>query len=269
MEKRKLIKLQKIESKMLEEINTFCLINRINYSLAYGTLLGACRHGGPIPWDDDVDIAMSRNEYIKFIEKWKEKPIDGYYLDEMGPKTDSHINHTKIRKDGTILASKEEYDKNKHNGIWVDIFAIDKIPTNIKLRKKMLFWAKIRLVYTRDYPMLKGSKFEFILSKLMLSLPKTIKKKILIYADNYVQQYKDLEKDYELVSLAAPNVLYQFYDSDMMDEYKEIEYDGYKLTSIKYPEKMLATRYGDWKTLPPKEEQMCGHNPEILEFGDE
>ena len=59
-------------------------------------------------------IKSVANEYIKFIEKWKVKPIDGYYLDEMGPETGSHINHTKIRKDGTTLASSKEYKKNNY-----------------------------------------------------------------------------------------------------------------------------------------------------------
>lgn len=268
MNKDDLKKLQSVETLVLKRIHEFCIENKINYTLAYGTLLGACRHGGPIPWDDDVDIAMTRNEYNTFLNNWKKNSIIGYYLDEMGPETDSHINHTKIRKDGTILSSKEEYDQNKHNGIWVDVFVIDKIPTDVKLRKKMLFWAKIRLIYTRDHPMFKGRKIEFFISKMMISLPKKIKKKILIYADNYVQQYKDLKKDYELVNLAAPSLLYQYYESNMMDEYKIIEYDSLKLMSIKYPEKMLVTRYGDWKKLPPKEEQVCGHNPEILDFGE-
>lgn len=269
MNRCELKKLQKIETSILLDINYFCSKNQIKYTLAYGTLLGACRHNGPIPWDDDVDIALTRNEYIKFINAWKKHPVDGYYLDEMAPNGNSHINHTKIRKNGTILASKKEYTKQKHSGIWVDVFVIDKIPYNFKLRSRMLFWAKIRLVYTREYPMTKGSKLQKFVSKLMLFLPKVIRRKILIYADNYVQRYKDLKKDYQLVSLAAPDVLYQFYDGDMMDEYKEIEYDSTKLMSIKYPEKMLVTRYGNWKILPSKEEQVCGHNPEIVEFGDE
>lgn len=120
-------KIQRTELEILIAIDIFCRDYNIMYSLYGGTAIGAIRHKGFIPWDDDIDIAMTRSEYNKFCNQWLKTPINGYYLETV--LTDPHcsICHAKVRKDGTILLSEGEIESVGHHGIWVDIFPFDKV----------------------------------------------------------------------------------------------------------------------------------------------
>lgn len=259
-------KLQQVETELITELDIFCKENQINYSLGYGTLLGAVRHHGPIPWDDDVDIIMTRADYDRFVSCWETNPIKGYYLQPIGKEGGSSINHAKLRKDGTILSSKKGYKENQHNGIWIDLFPLDKIPTNRIQRAIMLFWAKVRIVYTRNYVANNKGKAAYILSKCMLALPEHLKKKLKAYAEDYILKYNDLTDKYEYVNFAAPFLLKHFFPSETFDEYVKVEYEGYKFSAVKIYDKILKVKYGDYMKLPPEEQRICKHNPEIVVF---
>ena len=96
-----------VELEILTQIDTFCRNNGLKYSLAYGTLLGAVRHGGFIPWDDDIDIIMPRKDYEYLIANWD---IPGYIVQNKKTNDDFSQNFTKIRKDNTAYV-QEEYEK--------------------------------------------------------------------------------------------------------------------------------------------------------------
>lgn len=118
----------------MKVIHNICEKNNINYFIEAGTLLGAVRHKGFIPWDDDADVAMFREDYEKFLEIAPEElPHDLFLQTE---KTDAAYNHLtspcKIRCNDTITLSVA-YSKNVHNGIWVDVFPIDNLPVNTEV----------------------------------------------------------------------------------------------------------------------------------------
>lgn len=112
---------QKAETEILIEVDKFCKKNKLRYSLGFGTLLGAVRHKGFIPWDDDIDIWMPREDYKKFIAEWMKNPIDGYILSNTDTNIDFTQNFTKIRKDNTTFFQSEDADKTYHKGIFIDI----------------------------------------------------------------------------------------------------------------------------------------------------
>lgn len=261
-----LSQLQSVETNMLADIDQFCTENKIEYTLGYGTLLGAVRHGGPIPWDDDVDICMTRLNYEKFIKLWKESNNQDYYLQEEGPHTLSDINHAKIRKNHTLLATDNEMKESGHHGIWIDVFAMDKIPNDKKLRKKLLFWAKIRLVYTRNYPLTRNGKILEIISKIMLAVPKPVKRLLRNYSEEYVVKYKELDKNYNIICLAAPALLKEFYPENIMDYFIDMNYLEHKFKVVADYDKMLTIRYGNYMKYPPIEKQVCTHNPTYIQL---
>ena len=94
-------KLQLTQLEILKEVDDFCSKNNIRYSIAYGTILGAVRHGGFIPWDDDLDICMPRADYDKFISLWKD--TDAYSLQNRDTNLDFTQSFTKIRKRNTVI----------------------------------------------------------------------------------------------------------------------------------------------------------------------
>ena len=262
-------KLQLFERDMLCVVDKFCKENGIKYSLYAGTALGAVRHGGFIPWDDDIDICMERSEYQRFLKLWREKGVEGYSLRGTDlPDYEEH-NHSKILKDGTLLCSKAELEKDYHHGIWIDIFPIDKVPTDKRLRKKVFFSQKVRLVYTRTHAFEKGGKFLKILSKMLKLIPRKSQLKIRNRHEKKILKYNNiLTENYDLMSLSCPEGMRIFYPPNMLDEFTTIKFEDKEFSITTEWDKMLKANFGDYMKLPPEEQRICKHNPEILDFGE-
>ncbi len=269
MKDESLLKLQAAMTDILSVVDGFCRENGIPYSLAYGTALGAVRHGGFIPWDDDVDVFMFRDDYEKFIGLWRERAPEGYSMLASGDEGSIFL-HTKIFKDNTVLASDpSDLEKPGHHGFWIDIFPFDKAPTDKKLKKKFMFKAKLRLVYTRDHPFKSGhNKLLELLSRLMLALPKKTKRKIKNKCDAYCLKYRDMSDGYEWTDISAPESLNCFYPP-AIEKLGEIDFGGKRFFISEDTDVLLTNMFGDYMTPPPEEERVCRHDPQILIFGDE
>ena len=143
-------KLQLTMLEMLMLVDKICKENDIQYSLCSGTLLGAVRHKGFIPWDDDLDIRMTRENYDKFLEVWDKLQPEGYLLQnkENSPRFPSSFS--KIRKCHTTFLQFESERGAHHTGIFVDIFPLDRIPRN-RIKKCIFYISCLKYqIYTRD-----------------------------------------------------------------------------------------------------------------------
>ncbi len=108
----------------------FCDNNDIPFMLAYGTLLGAVRHKGFIPWDDDVDIMMTREAYNKFLNVWKNNKHPYYKFLSIETDPDYFAPLAKLYDDRTLLIQEYGQIEKKKYGIYIDVFVIDKLPDN-------------------------------------------------------------------------------------------------------------------------------------------
>lgn len=262
-------KLQLTELEILVKVDEFCKKHNIKYSLYAGTALGAIRHGGFIPWDDDIDIYMERNEYNRFLDLWEKEQIDGFTLEGTNKPDYTLLNHSKIRKNGTILASNEEMKRDTHHGIWLDIFPMDKVPLEKKKRKSFIFKAKLRMVYTRGFPFTKGSAFLKLVSKILLIPSRKTQLKIRNKLEKQIiDGYKDLDSGYEYMSLAASENFNMFFPSHCVEELSTITFEGKEFPVSKNLDEFLTLMYGDYMQLPKEEDRICKHNPEVLDFGE-
>ena len=116
---------KKFELDILLEIDSFCKKNNLRYFLAYGTLIGAIRHKGFIPWDDDIDIGMMRKDYDLFIKYASEELDSKYYLDCYETNKNCYLPFAKVRKNNTIFDEEENHHLNNHKGIYVDVIPIE------------------------------------------------------------------------------------------------------------------------------------------------
>ncbi len=265
MDNQILSKLQRCETEILCVFDKFCQTHRLKYSLYAGTALGAVRHQGFIPWDDDIDVCMSRENYDRFILLWKNETPTGYYLQD--PSDDSStINHAKIRKDHTILASKKDLNTPGHHGIWIDIFPIDKVPQDKMQRKILLLVAKIRLVYTRGYSIDNRGALLKIISRCMLLFPRKIQIAIRKKCDNYVKRYRRISENFDLMSLSSPEALGIVFPSEMLNQTHVVQFETHMFQLTDMYDVMLGLSFGDYMKLPPEEERICKHTPEIIEF---
>lgn len=123
MEKIKLKQAQKIMISMLKEIDIICRKHNINYWIESGTLLGAIRHNGFIPWDDDIDIGMIREDYIKFLNICKEELSDDLFVQNFNTEENIEFQWSKIKHKYSKII--EERNCRCHQGLFIDIFQYD------------------------------------------------------------------------------------------------------------------------------------------------
>ena len=110
---------------ILKEIDRICKQNGILYWMEGGSMLGAVRHHGFIPWDDDLDIAMFRDDYNRFLEIASKELKENYFLQTHQTDPEYPLFYAKVRKNNTFIDERSYQDLNIHKGIFVDIFPVD------------------------------------------------------------------------------------------------------------------------------------------------
>ena len=126
MKRMTLQEIQQVNLEMMKDIHAFCVKNGIHYSLAYGSLIGAIRHKGFIPWDDDIDIMMPRPDFERFSREYKSE--NGFWLSSVYGD-DTYVNYTRVYDDRTLVICPAKAGK-KETGVWIDIYPIDGISDN-------------------------------------------------------------------------------------------------------------------------------------------
>ena len=163
-------RLQLTQLEILHVIDAFCREHSIRYSLYAGTLLGAVRHQGFIPWDDDLDICMERDEYERFISGWKAAGPEGYILQNKENAPGFTQTFTKIRKAHTTFIQEEWEAGLYHTGIFVDVFPVDRIPDG-RIKRALFHWNCMQhLLYTRGFIPPKGNRLQKTVAGALLLL---------------------------------------------------------------------------------------------------
>lgn len=261
-------KLQLTELEILKVIDKFCLENGIRYSLMCGTLLGAVRHKGFIPWDDDLDICMPREDYDRFVSLWESNPPSGYVLINKENSPEFAESFAKIRKDcSTFLQSGEENAKY-HTGIFVDVFPADRRPVG---RYKWLI-LKLRVMvyqlFTREFvpPKGKGSFVERVGSMALLActpkhwragIRRRLLKKITKYNKN---------TNLDCVFIHTVGWLRLSYPADLFENLIKLEFEGEMFSCFSDWDRILTTYYKDYMTLPPESERVGTHHAVVVDF---
>lgn len=255
--------LKQIQLKILESFHQFCTENGINYSLAYGSLIGAIRHKGFIPWDDDIDIFLLRDEYNKFMSSFPKAYNEHYSLVSMGIDNKWHRAYGKLFDNRTIEICNTR-NKYQDLGIGIDIFPVDDVPDEFS--KWCRYERKRRLL--RDVAMLKsltlskersfGKNFIIFIGRIALSLFS------FAFLTRLVNRYsqKHNGKGYNHVyenSLGVYNTKEPWKKSDF-EEFVDVSFENIKVKIIKGYANLLTNVYGDYMRLPPKEKRISHHS---------
>jgi lipopolysaccharide cholinephosphotransferase len=251
--------IQNYSLNVLLEIHKFCISNRIDYSLAYGTLIGAVRHRGFIPWDDDIDIIMTRDNFERFVREYKSN--DHYQLVSPYDKN-SFIAFARVCdiKDTEII-SRTPWS-NYTTGVWVDIFPMDSISDNEeehkkrfkKLNRSWMLTAIARGAKTKVFNNYHWKKpnYLILLKKVLFLNGIFVRPSIECFIKKINNtKYKDSDRCAQLSCCDE----WGFYEKKDFEHYTTLEFEGHQLCVIKEYDKVLRSLYGDYMQLPPIEDQ--------------
>ncbi len=236
---------------VMEDIASICDKHDIKYILHYGTLLGAIRHEGFIPWDDDVDMAVPWNDYIRLMDVLKQECAEKYYVQNIWTDRKFPLLWTQIRVNGTTSMPVEFCSYDIHWGMCIDVFALIAAETDErKLEKRKRAIRRVKSLLAKEQMALLNRETRGRRQKLINRIPFPIRR--MIVGVILKKHAKDPKENGFVSPLQNPRKIYA-YDDVLVTE-KHV-FEG-KLFSIpKGYDPVLKTEYGDYMTPPPEEKQ--------------
>lgn len=264
-------KMHQVQLKIALELKRICQKHDIAYFLTAGTLLGAVRHGGFIPWDDDIDIGMLRENYERFIQVCRTDLSEEFYLQTWDTDPEYPFSYAKLRLKGTHFVETFSEGTKMQDGIFVDIFPYDNAPDSLKERKRQArrYYICKRLLWIK-----KG----FGKSMRRESVRQAVKyygfclpAKLIPYG--FVKKYyKNVQAKYNgrLTECVVTDGAYPYSKETLSRSWVEhlepITFETEEFLSYKERTAYLQHFYGDYTRLPP-EEKRHGHKPVKIDFG--
>lgn len=255
--------LQKIELAMLLDFDRVCRKHNLRYSLAYGTLLGAVRHKGYIPWDDDIDIMMPREDYETLLTLADEQYEDGYEVWEHR-KTEGYVHPiAKMVNTKTVLVEKLNIDKVKPLGVYLDIFPLDKI-SNDKTEQTALYNRCLKNAQHLAFSVLRfrktGNPIKNIFKIIILAYyhlrgPRPYLKTL----DKIINECDVLQNNL-LKVIVFPEQLENAINGNEFDDLCELEFEGHYLYAIRNYDQWLTSSYGNYMQPPTEEHRVRTHD---------
>lgn len=256
MNKEKLLSLDNIkhiEIEILDYVVSICDLYELRYYIMYGTLIGAIRHKGFIPWDDDIDIVMPRKDYEHLISILSKSKNNRYVL--LNDKTKGYTLPFAKVVDIKTQILEEKVDDFECNGIWIDIFPFDGIQNKFHY-KTCYYLNKCRAasIYKQFPKGRGGSYWEWKLCRI-------IGYKFFAELYNKICKKYDYETSDEVGFMGS---LKGHFPREIMNETTRLEFEGKMYSAPKNYDYILSFIYGDYMTLPPENERITHHIEAII-----
>lgn len=249
---------KQIQLEILQDIHDFCTAHDIRYAICSGTLLGAVRHGGFIPWDDDIDIQMLREDYERFVRTYNDGHNDHLRLHSLLDDPDYALPYAKVEDNRTLLV---EQTATKPMGIAVDVFPIDPLKDTLSeseaymdrlLRARLLLMGKL----LRPTPLNSTAKKIAIKTLNILTSPLPITKVMKWYEHKCRQGKPDAR--YKAITVWGYGRR-EIMPAEIYDNLAPIRFEGREFMSFADTDTYLTRLYGDYMTPPPPDKRHSPH----------
>ncbi len=256
--------LKSILLNMLDKFILICKEHNLNYTLLGGSVLGAIRHGGIIPWDDDIDIGMPRADYDKFLSIANKVLGDGYKVISINNDFNYALPFAKLIDNNTTLIESKDYFYL--GGVYIDIFPLDGMPTNSTLRFNIV--RKLR--YSIVNPLFAKYSNPYIHKSLSL---KYILTKIIYFIINYTLKACNnlacrfpYSNKYNIVNYFGAWREKEISDYSWFNPLIEHTFEGRKVWIPNNYDAYLTKLYGDYMTPPPIEKRKSHHSHYFIDL---
>jgi lipopolysaccharide cholinephosphotransferase len=265
----KIREVQKTQLEILLEFDRICKKHNIIYQLFAGTLLGSIRHKGFIPWDDDIDVCLLRDDYERFLEVCNKDLDNKYFLQTYASDPNYIMQFAKLRKNNTVFLEKVTANCDIHHGVYIDIFPLDYVrPSTFagKLQQKLLYCVgRVNLTRIRNLCTKTDSKLQRSLRLAAYYFMKVIPRGLTNGAQNRLCTiFKKNSDKMMLVSHltnGASDIRLKKYMMKESDFHVIIEgeFEGYKFPIPQNYDEVLRNLFGNYKELPPVEARKPHH----------
>lgn len=267
-------RLQETELEILQVIADFCKQNDIEWFLDSGTALGAVRHSGFIPWDDDIDVGMMRDQYDRFIELAANGLPEGYTLHTFGETKGFAPMFAKVCKDGTRFVTQETIESGYDQGFFVDVFPYDALSSDEGRAHRQLANARRNRVMSYLYHF----KTQMVPHGGILGKAERLACRMAHVVLKVVASPERIKSDFDKSILNADEPrsqkcvclsshLMKVYDVDTLIPPVEGSFEGRSFPIPHDVRRYLEGTYGDWQCLPAEEDRHT-HLPMMLDFGN-
>ncbi len=254
---------------MMDEIHAFCQAHGLHYVISGGCALGAVRHGGFIPWDDDIDLCMPRRDYDRFLHMFAESFSEKYYVQEIRTCEGYDLNFSKIRLKDSVFCEPLDPEPDK-SGIFIDLFPIENTSDNPILRKGQQLLSdgmqficsciRIRKKRKRLLQMAGNTKEarQAIRLKSMIAIPFSIVpfRRWLLWTEHILGRNHNENSDYIAIPTGGKHFRGETYPREWVFPEREVEFAGRYYCGMNEIECYLEQMYGAaWRTLPPEQDR--------------
>lgn len=253
--KKQLRQLQFVQLELLMEVDRICKKCGIKYNIIAGTLLGAIRHGGYIPWDDDADVAFLRPEYEKFRKACKnELDRTKFYFQDHRNTKGYRWGYGKLRRKNTLFLREHQEHMPYQQGVFIDIFPLDGVPDNYFLRSiknfecfcvRKLLWSKVG----------KSADSNFWICQIYKLLDRIPEHIIIRYYNNMIRNANQNQtRMVRILMFPTPNNEWGYYRC-WYENSTDVVFEEKVFRGIKDYDSYLSFKYGDYMKLPPTEKR--------------
>ena len=257
--------LKTIQLKILDTVANFCDERGINYWLNAGTLLGAIRHKGYIPWDDDIDLGMLRPDYDRFMKEFNgTNPRYEFRCIELDPQFD--VEFGKVFDKTTVLYEPDE--TGIKTAVYIDIFVYDNVPDDEAecrkmLRKQRIYGilnaARVFPVHTRPNGNMLKKTLVYIIRAAAHMIPYSILPKNYFAAKAVQNSKRFVYKDTKRIGNLTGKYC-KTYSIELIRPFVDVEFEGKKYKAPVGYDEWLRTTYGDYMQFPPEKERVSRHD---------
>ncbi len=275
-----LTQVQQIELDMYKIVADICRSHDIKFYALGGTLLGAVRHQGFIPWDDDIDIAIPRPDYDRFLQIAKQELPSNYvaktYLDE---RDESHPMFICSIKDTDTIVELNHASKTERTSVWFDVFPLDPMPSNSfrrTIHKYRLLYERMKIQFSMYEENVHQHRENRPLYERMLMRFREITKfgsnwntyDLMCHIEKTLRAY-DYDKEDYVVNMFGAYKFNEMFPKCWLGEGVELPFEDTTIPCGVEYDKILTQMYGDYMTLPPEDKRSLQHCMTVISLGSE
>ena len=263
---------KEIQDKLLDILvyfKKFCDENNLPFTLCGGTCLGAVRHKGFIPWDDDVDVFMLREDYEKLQELWEKNADTSRYACVRSNETvNIHHSAMEIKDNNTTFINKHSVDSDIHHGLMIDVIPIDGVAPGKLGQIFQMIDSMIYCCFNFQRLPDHKSKLVYYATKLALGVFRSPKIRYLLWkgAEQRIAKYGTKQSALVASFGEGPSIMKMRFPREWFENPAYLDFEGHSMPVPADPDQYLKISFGDYMQLPPEEERIARHNTAFIDL---